>query len=160
MKLSRTQQKLLRWYAAGHSVQMVAQYCDMDTREAGKMLKELEVEDKHEAAALLAGSKDDEQLEQSNDNLPNAGELVPEFKPDMVDTKLADYDKREIAARGGNDIDVIPMALEQTFRMDVRWRPLSIVKDKYMSYAKTEEILEATILKLSPASHKRLYGDS
>jgi len=160
MELSRGQKEMLRWFAAGHSVQMVAQYVDKDTRDVIKELAELEIDDRWQAERLLADASNVEQLEKIDDNLPNAGEEVPEFKQEMPNRdKLADYDKREIAKRGGNTIDLVPLAKQQAFRMDVRWRTLSELTKKWTTILGSEDNLKAAIKEFSPSAFKRLYNE-
>lgn len=161
MELTKKQQEVLRWYAAGHSIRNIEQYVDMERRDINKMLDELGVTNSAEAFSILNEDRNDvDQLTPSNDNLPNAGQEVPEFKPEIPNAgKLQDYDKRKIAERGGNNVEIIPMSLQQAFRMDIRWRPLSEVKAKWVSHAGSEEDLKRAIKEMSPSAYKRFYGD-
>lgn len=161
MELTKKQQEVLRWYAAGHSIRNIEQYVDMERKDIHKMLEELEVTNSAEAFRMLNDDRNDvDQLKPKNDNLPNAGEEVPEFKPDIPNAgKLQDYDKRKIAERGGNDVEIIPMSLQQAFRMDIRWRPLSEVKAKWTTRAGSEENLKRAVQEMSPSAYKRLYGE-
>ena len=160
MNLTKSQKEMLRWFAAGHSTQMVAQYVDMENRDVINALAELGVEDRWEAESLLAGTIDVERLEKTDDNLSNAGEEVPPFKQEMPNrNKLQEYDKREIAARGGNVIDLVPMAKQQAFKMDIRWRTLAEIQHKWLTLLNNEDNLKAAVLEHSPSAYKRLYGE-
>jgi hypothetical protein len=159
MEITKKQKEMLRWYAAGHSAQMVAQYVDMDTREVMAELQKLDVEDRWQAEALLSGSQEENVLKSpENGNLSNAGEEVPPFKQDMPNReKLAEYDKRKIAERGGNTIDLIPLAKQQAFKMDISWRSLDEIKAKWTTIAGGEEKLEAAVKEFNLKAYKHLY---
>lgn len=164
MELNKKQMEILRWYSAGHSLQMIEQYVDLDRRDIRKELEAMGVTNTSEAFQMLNEAKDgSDQLDPSTraENLPNAGEPVPEFKPETPNaTKLSDYDKREIAERGGNQVDLIPMAQQHAFRMDIRWRTLSEVQNKWLKYTDhDEEKLKAAVREYSPSAFKRLYGE-
>lgn len=159
MELSREQREVLRWFAGGHSEQMVAQFVDKETSDVRRILAELDVTDRWQAERLVAESENIERLEFDDSNIDKGGEEVPEFKPEVPNTKLQDYDKREIAKRGGNQVDIVPLALQQAFRMDIKWRPLSEIHNKWMPRLQTEANIKAAIQDMSPSAFKRLYGE-
>lgn len=165
MALTKKEEEVLRWFASGHSVRNIEQYVDLERSEVNAILKKYDVENTADAFAKLNADKNDtDVLEPTNDNLPNAGEEVPEFTPPPAEMpnadKLQKYDKRKIAKNGGNFVDLIPMAQQQAFRMDIRWRPLSEVKAKWLTkLQQDEQVLKAAILELSPSAYKRLYGE-
>jgi hypothetical protein len=163
MPLTKKETEVLRWFSAGHSVRNIEQYVDLERKDVNAILKKFDIENTADAYKILSEDQSDtDELTPRDDNLPNAGEEVPEFKPpvDPNANKLQDYDKRKIAERGGNFIDPIPMSHQQAFRMDIRWRPLAEIKNKWLSHVKhDEELLKAAVKEYSPSSYKRLYGE-